>query len=326
MREDEGHRRGGDGMNSPPPSSPEELAAARVASLAPRYLGALRDRLGLRSWVVARWTGEAWVPVAELGGDGAAFPWSLLCRRLAQTGAAIAPHTGGDVELAAQQPKFNRVGAYAGAPLRLADGRVLGVVAGADRVDRPDGMRAELPFLVLTSDLLSALLSAEVRAAEQTSRAEAAETMSRRDPLTGLGNRRSWDRLLVKEEERCRRYGLDAAVIVVDLDELKHVNDRRGHAAGDDLLRLCARTLSEHTREPDDVARIGGDEFAILASDCGPEARVALVSRLQKALRNAGVSASIGAANRASDTGLSGAWTAADEAMYKDKRDRRPPP
>jgi diguanylate cyclase len=221
-------------------------------------------------------------------------------------------------------PGASRVGAYAGTPLRLPDGRIVGAVVGADRVDRPDAMGAELPFLVLTGELLSAVLAAELRAVEQARRAETAETDSRRDPLTGLGNRRSWDRLLVKEEERCRRQHLDAAVIVVDLDELKQVNDDHGHAAGDDLLRLAARTLSEHTRKPDDLARIGGDEFAILASDCAPEARIALVERLRGALADAGVNASIGAANRDPARGLSGAWSSADEDMYRDKRDRRP--
>lgn len=293
-----------------------------MASLAARALSTLRERLGLRAWVVARREDDDWVLVATLGADSPSFPWDALCRRLAQTGPTIVVRTGSDPDLRSQAGA-SRVGAYAGAPLRLADGRVVGAVVGADRVDRPEGIAAELPFVTLTGELLSAVLTAELRAAEEAHRAEAAETDSLRDPLTGLGNRRSWDRLLVKEEERCRRYRLDAAVIVVDLDELKRVNDEQGHARGDDLLRLAARMLSEHTREPDDLARIGGDEFAILASDCAPDARIALVERLRSALADAGVSASIGAANRHPDTGLTRAWSAADEDMYRDKRDRR---
>ncbi len=313
-------------MSLPSQPSAEELAAARMVSLVPGALATLRARFGLRSWVVARAQGDAWVPVSALGTDeGSAppFPWDVLCQRLARTGPTVAARTGNDPELQ-MQPGASRVGAYAGAPLRLPDGRVVGAVVGADRVDRPDTMASELPYLVLTGELLSAVLDAELRAVEQTRRAETAETDSRRDPLTSLGNRRSWDRLLVKEEERCRRQHLDAAIIIVDLDELKQVNDDQGHAAGDDLLRLAARTLSEHTRKPDDIARIGGDEFAILASDCPPDARVALVSRLHSALAEAGVNASIGAANRRPETGLSGAWSAADEDMYRDTRDRRP--
>lgn len=305
--------------------SAEDVAAARLAALAPRTLATLRERLGLRAWVVTRLEGDVWVPITALGRDVPPFPWDAICRRLAASGPMIAARAGADPELR-PQPGASRVGAYAGAPLRLPGGRVAGAVVGADRVDRSEAVTAELPLLILAAELLSAVFAAELHAAEQARRAESAESDSRRDPLTGLGNRRSWDRLLVKEEERCRRQNLDAAVIVVDLDELKHVNDAKGHAAGDDLLRRAARTLSEHTRKPDDLARIGGDEFAILASDCAPEARVALVERLRGALVDAGVSASIGAANRTPETGLSGAWSAADDDMYRDKRDRRPRP
>lgn len=313
-------------MSLPAPLPPEQLAATQVAQLARPTLVTLRARLGLRAWVVARLEGDEWVPVTELGAEdvpGAGrFPWAALCAHLVRTGAVVVPRSSaGD---ALHGTAARRVGAYAGAPLRLPDGRVVGAVAGADRLDQPEAIRAELPLVALTGQLLSAALAAEVHAVEQAQRAETAETLSRRDPLTELGNRRAWDRLLVKEEERCRRQDLEAAVIVVDLDELKQVNDDQGHAAGDALLRRAAVILSQHTREPDDLARIGGDEFAIVASDCPPEARVALVERLRAALAEGGINASIGGANRQQEGGLVLAWSAADEAMYRDKRERRP--
>jgi diguanylate cyclase (GGDEF)-like protein len=302
-------------MSMPPQGFLEEMATARVAPLAASALATLHARLGFRAWVVARREDGDWVPfVARPQGGLTAFAWRALCARVAEVGPII--HPRGEAELG--------VGAYAGAPLRLPDGRVFGVVCGADTQARPDAVQTELPLLVLIGELLSGAVAAEVRAQELARRAERAEALSRRDPLTGLGNRRMWDRLLIKEEERCRRMGLEAAVLVVDLDNLKEVNDQRGHAAGDELLRLSASILARQTREPDDVARIGGDEFAIVAGDCGPEDRVALVARLREALERAGVHASIGAANRTTEGGLAGAWSAADEAMYRDKRDRRP--
>lgn len=301
------------------PSQPtvEELATARVASLATPALEELRSRLGLRSWVLARSEGESWTPVGEWPQEGWSVPWPDLCAVVARSGPMIVPRAESPVG-------DSTVRAYAGTPLRLESGRVIGVVCGADTAFPPEAVSGELPLLILTGELLSGLLAAELRAVEQARRAERAEALSRRDPLTGLGNRRMWDRLLIKEEERCRRMGLEAAVLVIDLDRLKEVNDERGHAAGDELLKRSARILSGQTREPDDVARIGGDEFAIVAGDCGPEDRVALVTRLRDALEAAGIHASIGAANRTSEGGLRGAWAAADEAMYRDKRDRRP--
>jgi diguanylate cyclase len=75
---------------------------------------------------------------------------------------------------------------------------------------------------------------------ELQGRFERAELDSLTDPLTGVGNRRAWDRLLDAEEARCRRYGSPASLVAIDLDELKQVNDADGHLAGDRLLRRAA--------------------------------------------------------------------------------------
>jgi len=298
-----------------------------VAARADRVLAALREQIPLAHWIVAgRGRGEeGCTPLAAVPPEPAGHPrvpWGELCRRVGAQHAVLV--TASAAELAAPGPGTVAIGAYAGAPLRLGE-QVVGVVCGADPRARPDLDPADaLPLLRLTGELLSALVEAERAAIIQARRAEQAEAASRRDPLTGLGNRRLWDRLLAKEEERCRRQGLQAAVLVVDLDALKQVNDERGHSAGDDLLRLTAGVLSAHIREPDDVARVGGDEFAIVATDIGADDLRALVRRLREALAEAGVHASIGAASRRPDTGLEFAWAEADAAMYRDKRDRRP--
>jgi len=84
------------------------------------------------------------------------------------------------------------------------------------------------------------------------------------DSLTGLANRRQLEIELEKQFERCRRYGESAALLMVDLDKFKSINDNHGHAAGDAVLRAVASELTARTRTNDIVARIGGDEFAIL--------------------------------------------------------------
>lgn len=141
------------------------------------------------------------------------------------------------------------------------------------------------------------------------------------DSLTGLGNRRQWRGSLRAAEERCRRSGDDAVVAVIDLDGFKSINDRLGHAAGDEILRRLATTLSAEVRGGDTVARIGGDEFAVLAFGTG-DAR-ALTSRLELALAASGIAASVGAASRRSAGSLEAAWERADEAMYASKSRRR---
>ena len=86
------------------------------------------------------------------------------------------------------------------------------------------------------------------------------------DPMTKLSNRRAWDQLLAKEEERCQRYGHAAAVFIIDLDGLKQINDDAGHASGDRLILEAAEAMREVAREVDVVARLGGDEFGVNAS------------------------------------------------------------
>ncbi len=84
------------------------------------------------------------------------------------------------------------------------------------------------------------------------------------DPLTGLLNRRAYERILDEHLARGERYGHEGAVMMLDLDEFKQVNDTLGHSAGDDLIVRVGRALAERLRSTDTVARLGGDEFAIL--------------------------------------------------------------
>ncbi|MCK7545009.1 GGDEF domain-containing protein [Marinobacter bryozoorum] len=113
-----------------------------------------------------------------------------------------------------------------------------------------------------------------------------AETLADTDELTGLNNRRAFFNLSNQVISQARRSGEPVAVIMFDLDHFKQVNDRWGHAAGDTVLRGLAATARRTVRESDIVARLGGEEFAILlpATDL-PKARY-LAQRLQQAFGN----------------------------------------
>ncbi len=87
------------------------------------------------------------------------------------------------------------------------------------------------------------------------------------DALTGLANRRELDRALVETMGRNQRHGRCGALVFVDLDGLKAINDRLGHAAGDALIERVAARLRDHTRIEDTAARVGGDEFVVLLSE-----------------------------------------------------------
>lgn len=125
------------------------------------------------------------------------------------------------------------------------------------------------------------------------------------------------------EEDRYRRFGHPGAVVVIDLDRLKDINDTQGHQAGDDYIRLAGQTLKACLSEYDYVSRLGGDEFAIMVTDATPEQADAVVERIYTAFEAAGVAGSIGCAPYTIVAGFPGAFEAADQAMYVEKRRRR---
>jgi diguanylate cyclase (GGDEF)-like protein len=106
------------------------------------------------------------------------------------------------------------------------------------------------------------------------------------DPLTGLQNRRSFDELFSQATSQSRRYGWPFALVLIDLDGFKQVNDRHGHAEGDRLLRLFGGFLRAAMRSGDFAARIGGDEFALLVANAGQEAAETLTERVRRSMED----------------------------------------
>jgi diguanylate cyclase len=212
------------------------------------------------------------------------------------------------------------VGALAGVPVLAPDGSVFGCLFGVDPEPGRPELAAELPTIELLGRMLAVLLVQELERQELQRRFELAELDALTDPLTGVGNRRAWDRLLDAEEARCRRYGSVASLVAIDLDELKRVNDSHGHAAGDRLLRRTAQVIDACRRAADVVARLGGDEFGVLAVECDEPAAKVLADRLRGALEAAGIRASVGHATRQPTGTLTQAWSAADAQMYAHKR------
>lgn len=123
-----------------------------------------------------------------------------------------------------------------------------------------------LAFLLEAFLLLLSALEQQARREAETSRHEAAH-----DPLTGLSNRRDFVRQFRDELVRNRSESVTDVLLFCDLDGFKDVNDRSGHAAGDELLQAVAEQLRLHVRGNDVTARMGGDEFAVLLFDCSIE-------------------------------------------------------
>jgi len=96
---------------------------------------------------------------------------------------------------------------------------------------------------------------------------EALRLLATHDALTGLLNRREFDRILTEEHERARRFGRSYAIVMLDLDHFKSINDKHGHPAGDLVLKTVAKRIARQLRSVDRFARIGGEEFAIVLTE-----------------------------------------------------------
>ena len=145
------------------------------------------------------------------------------------------------------------------------------------------------------------------------------------DPLTGLSNRRYAEKRLKEEILRSQRQGYPLCLVVFDLNEFKQINDRFGHAAGDDVLKAFAETLRKVARETDVAARLGGDEFALLLTECASVEAEAIVKRLNPGeVKLDGQSVSIRFAygcKQYRDGELpEDMMSGADEALYEHKR------
>lgn len=317
-------------------SSEAEHADARKGSPFPDFSAAahevlrlLRDNLKLRLWMVTRAVGgDQIVLEAEDTPDsgygvqpGWVLPWvdSLCAEMVAGHGPTVAPRAA-DIPAYASVPRRRTpVEAYVGVPLRQPDGTLFGTLCGFDPSPQPDSLRGFESLILLQARLLSTVLGLELDREHHRRRAERAEVEATRDALTELANRRAWNDIVAAEEARSRRYGHPASVLILDLNDLKAVNDHHGHAAGDQLLRRCAQVLADTARAPDFVARLGGDEFGVLAVETDRAGGEAKAARISRALQDAGIEAAIGLGVRSSDGSLHTAVQEADRGMYEDK-------
>jgi len=206
----------------------------------------------------------------------------------------------------------------------------------ADRIDIAAMNAGALDYLVkgeITPRALERSLRYALKLGETL---EALRQLATHDPLTGLLNRREFDRILAEECERAARFGDSLALVLLDLDHFKLINDRHGHPVGDAVLREVARRLRAQVRSVDRVLRLGGEEFAFVLVQTDRAGARQVADRAMAAIRGepvaAGVTidlvvtASAGVAVLPGDAATAIALVAAaDQALYAAKaagRDR----
>jgi diguanylate cyclase (GGDEF)-like protein len=322
------------GASAPTVMVASDLAPPRAFDLAGRMVvDYLAEAAPMGAWAVTRVASDRQtvLVVADRAygiRPGSEVPWSTaLCRTMTRGATPrIVPDTaavpGLHAAVEAQTAASVQVAAYVGTPIVRPDGQLFGTVFGLDPEPQPAADLAHEPLLDLLSSLLSSVLAADGAAVRTARQLERAVSDAETDPLTGLLNRRGWERWLGREEERFRRFGDPASVVMMDLDGLKALNDTAGHDAGDRLIRRTADTLAGAVRSGDPLARLGGDEFGLVAS-VGIRDAQRLADRLQAVLLDAEAPCSFGVAPFRVDGSFAAAIAEADATMYADKRARK---
>lgn len=219
---------------------------------------------------------------------------------------------------------------------KLREGKSSGArpAAGRDVTDVAEVMGIPVTELSPTAQTAITQLMTEVGALRETIAAQNAqiaqlEELADQDSLTPVANRRAFVRELARLASAAKRYGEESSVIYFDVNGLKEINDRFGHAAGDAAIVRVADLLLESVRDTDLVGRLGGDEFGVLLSHTGPDRaqdKAEILSARIEAETFEWQGASIplklafGVHTLANGENAGDALAAADRAMYVNKR------
>lgn len=196
-------------------------------------------------------------------------------------------------------------------------GKALGVVVADNRYSRAPIEREALASVGF-------LLDASALVLENLRLLESVETLARHDGLTGLFNRREFETRMQEEQSRAQRLGSRCALLLLDVDHFRAVNEEQGARAGDEMLQMVGVLLRSTLRAHDIVARLGGDLFAVLVTDTTAEQVVAIVRRVGGLALEQGISLSVGGSlwpRGNEDTSV--LYAEADGALYAAKRGGR---
>lgn len=214
---------------------------------------------------------------------------------------------------------------------RLAGARRSAKSSGGKAGPAGRGKKSPRPAVKGTSaaQAIAALTKQLAQARRHIARLEArADT----DFLLDIPNRRGFERELYRSIAYVKRYRASAALLVVDVDKLKPINDKFGHAAGDHLLKTIVSVLSSNIRQSDMLGRLGGDEFGILLWNLGEDDALAKAAALERAVdgaaceyrgRRMSAGASVGVTVLTADDEAAKVLERADQAMYARKQARR---
>lgn len=332
----------------PPPAELSLLPMMSFDEASERVLDYLRALIPMRFWAVSAFEAEGdrqvYLHLRDQTGRRAAGDFSAWSESFCQyVLAGVAPQIAPDAMAVPQYAAVSAasggvdIGAYVGVPIQTGQGTYFGTLCATDPQVQPDGLLEQhAPLLQLLATLLGQILTAERLQAEAEEREATLRWRAFHDELTGLPNRALFNDRLHRALALHAHDQRPLVVLTLDVDDFKAVNDTFGHAGGDEVLILLARRLQGAVRTADALARMGGDEFAVLLEHVGDEGTAAAADRaagrIQAALaepfvvadRRVDVGVSVGVVCVEPGTAPPGAeilLTRADVALYSAKRE-----
>ncbi len=258
--------------------------------------------------------------------EGSILDWSdSMCRLSFLSGREQTSDVPGDFP-GSLGAEVLRMQTFFAVPI-LAGKRTIGTVCGASRrvIDLDNGI---LHMMRLVAQAIATQLDTERQSEAHLDRATRAEELALTDELTGLANRRAYSSRTEQELASSGRHEYPVAVLMIDVDDFKTVNDGHGHDVGDKVLQAVGRAMTAESRAEDVVARVGGDEFAITASYIDGSGALALGERVRSKFAEhaaeMGLACSLSIGVSASDrTARGDLMIAADRALFQSKRHGR---
>ncbi|MFN4262387.1 MAG: diguanylate cyclase domain-containing protein [Thioalkalivibrionaceae bacterium] len=283
------------------------------------------------AWLLTRTIDDDWIVLASADRHygihrGQFFKWgSSFCSEMVKGNAPAEAPRAQDIPIyRAQTTKLGlEIGAYLGYPIRQVNGELFGTLCAIHPSEQAPLTETQHAVVERAGHTLSALIQISVQIDRIERAQERAEQQARTDALTGLLNRRGFRNIIEGEHVRSAHLGAAYSAVVIDLDELKPINDREGHAAGDRLLQKAAQTLRSVTRTQDALARSGGDEFVVLFPETDGERCRQIERRIREAFEEQGIRASLGGATLRAGESIDELLARADRRMYEEKNSRK---
>lgn len=217
------------------------------------------------------------------------------------------------------------ISAYIGVPLTNQDGSLFGTLCAIDPSPQLQNLEQELPLIKLMAGLLSKMLANEVDKLEQAQEISLLKNKALTDGMTGVLNRTGWAEKVGEVQAAITSVGLPVGVMVLDLDCLKQINDTKGHAAGDDVLKQVVNYTQTCLDKRDIFARMGGDEFSIMLTNQSEDKVLEKLNKIKTTLADNALQVSIGFAMHRYECRLNETIETADANMYLQKKSRKCP-